>query len=75
MNYVRNVRYLPKMTSLDRAFLVFLAVVMYILGLPKIVICGIIVSLLILDYVFVFENQHANAYYGYPISGRRYLRY
>lgn len=61
------------MSVLDRTFLVLLAVLMYILGLPRIVIGAIIVCLLILEYLFTLENQHINGYYAYPQG--RYLRY
>jgi hypothetical protein len=59
-----------KMSVLDRTFLVFLAVLMYVLGFPRIVIGAIIVSLLILEYLFVLENYHVNEYY----PQGRYLR-
>jgi hypothetical protein len=55
----------PKMSVLDRRFLILLAVLMYILGFPRIVIGSIIVSLLILEYLFTLENQHVNGYYAY----------
>jgi hypothetical protein len=51
------------MIEIDRAFLVLLAVVMYAHGFPKLLIGGIIVSLLVLEYIYFVENQQVNAYY------------
>jgi hypothetical protein len=68
------------MSILDRGFLVLLAVLMYILGFPRLVIGSIIVSLLILDYLFTLENHHVNGYYAYSELQElhdqgRYLRF
>ena len=68
------------MSVLDHRFLILLAVLMYILGFPRLVIGSIIVSLLILDYLFTLENQHVNGYYAYSELQEmhdqgRYLRF
>ena len=56
-----------KMVEIDRVFLTLLAVIMYAHGVSKLVIGTIIVSTLILEYMFYQEQCRVNAYYAYPV--------
>ena len=63
-----------KMVEIDRMFLILLAVIMYAHGVSKLVIGTIIVSTLILEYMFYQEQWHVNAYYAYPLGKAQTVR-
>jgi hypothetical protein len=54
------------MVEIDRAFIILLAVIMYAHGVSKLVIGTIIVSVLVLEYMFYQEQHRVDEYYAYP---------
>lgn len=53
---------------IDRTFMILVAIIMYAHGISKLIIGGIIVGVIVLEYIFMLENQHINLYYQYPYS-------